>query len=165
MMEPKTQKHIRSYFLVKAYHYLWQLEQGVEAILKHGSDRLKLSVLGKMAEDCIATDKKKMHAKQELKEYWKRSLGADTDFGLFCNPEIGTLFIAGRLASQFLHDLDGRALGALSSGPYGILRGLGINESKAKKYINKLNKGWYLLLIRGQSFELDLLEDVLAELE
>ncbi|NNE77513.1 MAG: hypothetical protein HKN31_10630, partial [Pricia sp.] len=119
-MEPKTKKHLRNYFLVKAYHHLWQLEKAIEAIKENASSSLQLSVLGKMTEEYEATDKQTLRAKNDLKSYWEGLLGENTDFGHFYNPEIGTLFIAGRLASQFLHDLDGNVLGAIASGPYGI---------------------------------------------
>lgn len=162
-MEPKTKKPIRNSFLVKAYRHLWQVEKAIEAIKENASSSLQLSVLGKMTEECVAIDTQTLRTKNDLKGYWKGSLGENTDFGLFCNPEIGTLFIAGRLASQFLHDLDGNVLGAIASGPYGILRGLGTNKSNSKRYIKKLNKGWYLLLVRGQSYNLDVLEEILEQ--
>ena len=79
-------------------------------------------------QDCVLEDDKTLKTKKELQEFWRSYLGPTSEFGLFCNPDIGTLFIAGSLASQFSHDMYGKTLGEMHCGPYGILRGLGITE-------------------------------------
>ena len=131
-MRAKINTQKQKHFLIKSYRHLWQLEEVIEEIRKSATAALQLSVLGKLEQDCVSNDKEIIRAKNELKHYWKESLGPASDFGLFCNPAIGTLFIVGSLVSLFLHDIDGKVLGEMSSGPYGILRGLGIAE---KKYI------------------------------
>ena len=154
-MISKIHKQEHKRFLIKSYKYLWQLEEAIKGIRQITTKQPQLSVLGKFGEDCIADDKGIINSKKEMKRYWKGSLGANSHFGLFCNPEIGTLFIAGALVSQFLNDMDGKALGAITSGPYGILRGLGIKEKKATSYLKSLNNGDFLILIRGYDYELD----------
>lgn len=144
------QKH----FLIHSYQHLWQLEEAIQEINKKGTTQLQLSVLGKLTNDCISNHKEALKAKAELKRYWKGTLGIASDFGLFCNPEIGTLFIAGTLVSQFLSNLNGKALGEMASGPYGILRGLGISKNSAATFIEALNERHYLLIIRGYGFDL-----------
>ncbi|MFT6796850.1 MAG: hypothetical protein ACJART_001996 [Maribacter sp.] len=151
------QKH----FSIKSYQQLGQLEEVIQEIRKHTIVQLELSVLGKTAHGCVSHDKETEKAQKELKHYWEDSLGPTSDFGLFCNPELGTLFIAGSLASQFLNNMDGKALGEIRSGPYGILRGLGIAEKDATNYIKDLNEGYFLLILRGYNYELDIMEEVL----
>jgi len=68
------------------------------------------------------------------------------------------------LVSQFLHDMDGKALGAMDSGPYGILSGLGIALSEATDFLEKLDHGHFVLVVRGYDFELELLKSQLEEL-
>ncbi|SDE43978.1 hypothetical protein SAMN05421636_10572 [Pricia antarctica] len=164
-MRPKIQKQTKKHFFIKSYAHLWQLEDAIKVALKEGSERLSLSVLGKLAEHCISGDRKILDSKKQLKAYWRGSLGPNTDFGLFCNPEIGTLFIAGNLVSQFLHDLDGKALGTMSSGPYGILRGLGLPKDDAARYIKLLNEEHFLLMARGYCYQLDRLGEELEKLQ
>lgn len=163
-MRPKTHQQAKKHFFIQNYQYIWQLEGAIKVAQKEGSERLSLSVLGKLGESCISGDKKLLDSKNELKAYWKGSLGPNTDFGLFCNPEIGTLFIAGRLVSQFLHDVDGKALGTISSGPFAILRGLGLPKDDAAKYIRLLNEEHFLLMARGYRFQLDRLGEELEKL-
>ncbi len=160
-MKTKIIKAERKYFSIKSYQELGQLEEAIQDIRKNTIAQLELSVLGKIANGCVSNDKETQNAQKELKHYWKRSLGPTLDFGLFCNPELGTLFIAGSLASQFLNDMDGKALGELRSGPYGILRGLGISEKDATSYIKDLNEAYFLLILRGYDYELDSMEELL----
>lgn len=78
--------------------------------------------------------------------YWKHLLGPSTEFGLFFNEDIGTIFIVGPYSALFLQEVDGKKLGALSQGIYGILRGLGLSDQKTSEAIRKLGEGQYLLL-------------------
>lgn len=161
MMRSNIIKQQQKFFFIKNYRHLWQLEKAIQAIQKNATEQLQLSVLSKLGEDCISSDKELIAAKNDLKEYWKGSLGSTSDFGLFCNPEIGTLFIAGFLASQFLNDMDGKILGEMASGPYGILRGLGISGSEVSGFIKDLNEKSFLLILRGYRKELDSVREML----
>ncbi len=160
-MRTRTKEQEQKHFYIKSCQQLWQLEEAIQEIRKHAITQLQLSVLGKPVKDCVSNNKESLKAQKELKHYWKDSLGPTSDFGLFCNPGLGTLFIAGSLASQFLNDMDGKALGEMRSGPYGILRGLGIAEKNATSYIKDLNEAYFLLILRGYDYELDIMEELL----
>ena len=164
MMRSKIKKQEQKHFSIKSYQYLWQLEDAIKQIHTNALEQLQLSVLGQFGQECIANNKEIIKSRKALKGYWKGFLGANSHFGLFCNPEIGTLFIAGALVPQFLNDMDGKALGEITSGPYGILRGLGIEENKATGYLKTLNNGHFLMLIRGYDYELDKMTAVLESL-
>ncbi|WP_291871701.1 hypothetical protein [Maribacter sp.] len=161
MMRVEITKQKQKLFFIKSYQYLWQLEEVIQEICKNATPQLQLSVLGKLTQDCISNNKESIKDEKKLKNYWKGSLGATSDFGLFCNPEIGTLFIVGDLTHQFLHDMDGKPLGEMSSGSYGILRGLGISENNASMYIKDLNKDCFLLILRSYDFELDIMQELI----
>ncbi len=160
-IENKKQKS----FFIKSFNELWRLKKAIQEIRVNATTGLQLSVLGKFSKECVSNDSEALKAKKELKRYWKRSLGPASDFGIFCNPEIGTLFIAGSLVSQFLHDLDGKMLGEMPSGPYGILRGLGTTEKDTTNYIKDLDGSGYLLILRGYDAELDRTEALLKSLK
>lgn len=164
-MKTEIQIKQHKYSFIKSYQHLWHLEEAISTIRLHTTDQLQLSVLGKMAKACISTDKRILDSKKELKAYWKGLLGATSDFGLFCNPEIGTLFIAGTLVSQFLNDMDGKALGAMASGPYGILRGLGMAQNETTDLLKNLENDHFLMIVRGYDYELMLLKAQLESLE
>lgn len=155
-MKSEVSKQAKKHVFIRGFPYLWQLEEALGLIQKLPFSRhLQLSVLGKVSGRCINDDRKTLTSKEELKTYWRGSLGPGTDLGLFCNPEIGSLFIAGPLASQFLNDLDGKVLGEMASGPYGVLLGLGISKKNATSFLEALNQEYFLLMARGRAQQLD----------
>lgn len=154
-MRLKIKKQEKKHFFIKSYQHPWQLEEAINKIHTNASEQLQLSVLGQLGQKCIVNNKEIVKSGKAMKRYWKWALGTNSHFGIFCNPEIGTLFIAGTLVPQFLRDMDGKVLGEMTSGPYGILRGLGIEGSKATDYLKSLNNGHYLMLIRSYDYELD----------
>ena len=162
-MKSRVHKQVSRRFLIKDFHNKRIMEKSIKIIRKQSKDTLQLSVLGKMENDCLPPAKKLNGSIENIKENWKGLLGAETDFGLFSNPEVGNVFVCGPLVSLFLHDLDGKALGEMTAGPYGILRGLGISEKDVTYYLKKLIDSHYLLLIRGKDKELEEVENTLAK--
>lgn len=154
-----SQKHV----FFKAYQQLWQIEDAIKLIKEHSASKSQVSVLGKFTQKHFDSDKELEKVIKNMAAYWKRSLGNDMDFGSFYNPEIGYVFIVGSLTSMFLHKIDGKTLGAMSTGLYGILRGLGAYPFQAETYLKVLNSDDYLLIIRDFDNELELLEDVLKK--
>ncbi|TLP74267.1 hypothetical protein [Maribacter sp. ACAM166] len=133
----------------------------IETIKKKRLVNTQISVLGKI-DDSLVEDNSISRSKQkEFKEFWRQLLGSPADFGFFFNPEIGTIFIVGSLVSTFLQDVEGTKLGAMSVGPYGILRGLGIEPEHASSHIKILGKGGFILIIRGYDQDLLKLEEAL----
>lgn len=55
---------------------------------------------------------------------------------------------------MFLYDVNGNKLGALSGGTYGIPRGFGIGPTDTMDFLDKLDKGSYLVILRA--FEKDM---------
>ncbi|MFS4418136.1 hypothetical protein [Maribacter sp. 2307ULW6-5] len=85
-----------------------------------------------------------------LRARWEKVLGAKTSFGSFEHPELGTIVLAGPLSELFLQAVNGKKLAELTEGPYGILRGLGLDGETAREHIRALDKGEYLLLMREE---------------
>jgi hypothetical protein len=150
-----AKKHI----IPKIFAQLTQVERAIKHSTKTNGMDSQFTLLVKLGQTYNAERRLAEEKNKELKTYWRKLLGAKTDFGFFYNPEIGTIFIAGPLSELFLHDIDGKKLGALTEAPYGILRGLGISEPEAIDNIKKLNEGRYLLLVRMNRFDLKSLED------
>jgi hypothetical protein len=148
-----TQKHVH----FKTYQHLWQLEKELGRITSKKNIHLQISVLGKVSQDKedIAINKSK--EANTIRAYWKTHLVNSVKFGSFYNPEIGIVFIVGALASIFLHKVSGKPLAMMSAGPYGIFRGLGVSEAHTSLYLKMLNSGRYLLIIRGNENEIELL--------
>ncbi len=155
------QKHV----LLKAYSHLNQIDQALKIVRIKTAGDIQISVLGKKNFTLLKRGSKPFQNKKELKNYWTQALGMKTDFGFFSNPEIGTIFIAGPLTSMFMHDIDDKKLGAMTDGPYGILRGLGIDSEQSAEYIKILSKGGYLLMVRGYDSDLNRLKDALIPLD
>lgn len=152
-------KHVFS----KIYFDPLELMEAVEITSKESPADYELSILGK-TKNLLSTPNKdsisngiaiKTHAR------WIAKMGKE--FKFFFNPEIGDIFITGPLTSIFLNDLEGKYLGALSTGPFGILRGLGITRNKATDHLTALKNGGYLIIVRGYNHDLDILEKLLGE--
>lgn len=150
-LSDKTQKKIH----IKPYQHLWQLEKRLLNFTSYKELHIQISVLGKVIqfEEDRAINNQNMT--NTIKTYWKTLFDDSVNFGSFCNPEIGNVFIVGALASIFLQDINGKPLAMLSAGPYGIFRGLGAEETDASGYIKMLNSGCYLLIIRGNKNEIN----------
>lgn len=139
-----------------------RLMEAVEVIF-NGSADYELSILGKTKNLLSSPNKDSISNGIAIKTNAREIAKVGKKFDFFFNPDIGDIFITGPLSSIFLNDLKGKYLGALSTGPFGILRGLGISKNKATDYLTALKNGGYLLIVRGYDYELDILEDLLRE--
>ncbi|WP_188464441.1 hypothetical protein [Bizionia arctica] len=139
----------RNQFLVKSFQDMSQLHLAIDKCHDITKERLQFSVLEKckapIANDVVLCTQQF----QNLKTVLHNEFSAKSKSGLFFNPEIGTIFCIGNLSPFFLQEIDGKPLGALGTGVYGIIRGLGINEEDAKQNITELRQGNYLLFISG----------------
>lgn len=147
--DPK-QKHL----YIKGYEQLGLLKKALNSLKKQGFLGPHISVLGKV--DQFYHDKN-MEVTQNLdvlQTYWENMLTMAPLFGSLHNPEIGTIFSVGTITSIFFNKVDGKTLGMLSVGPYGILRGIGANEKQATHYLRLLTSGSYLLIVRDYDNEL-----------
>jgi len=161
MMKTRILKITKKGFLFKEYLQLLQLEKAVNIIKKNDPSNLQISILGKFIREHSNDEIESVSKRITIEGYWKDLLDSSTDFGFFSNLEMGTIFIAGALTSMFLHEVDGKALATMSTGPYGILRGLGASQLQTETYLKALNKGSYLLIVRGTDNKLKVLEDIL----
>lgn len=149
----------------KAYKQLSLLEDALKHIKEQGFTHFQISILGKVSQFYCDKESEISKDTETLKMYWGELLESTNNFGNFYNREIGNVFIAGTLAPTFLYKIDGKTLGMLSAGPYGILRGIGASETQATTQLELLNNGSYLLIFRGLANELENLKKVLKERE
>lgn len=158
--ENYNKKQKQGYF--KAYQHLSQLEKALRYIKKEGLLGLQISVLGSTTQFYLDKDIEFSKDLNAIKIYWKALLGDTFNFGSFYNPSIETVFIVGPLVSAFLNKINDKSLATLSSGPYGIFRGIGASEAQANRFLKLLGSGSYVLIIRG--FE-DEVEDYRKKIE
>jgi hypothetical protein len=147
----------------KEYANLSLLENSLKHLNKTDLTKFEISILGKVAQFYLDRDLKVSKDTDTLKIYWEKVLDNTIDFGILHNPELENIFIVGALASTFLYEVDGKALGMLSSGPYGILRGIGASEAQATSLIKTLNNGNFLLIFRGTETDLENYKRLLEE--
>jgi hypothetical protein len=136
----------RKYIAIKAFTELNEVEKAIVSYAK--TNNTQLALLIKLGQTLNTNAPLELEKIDELKAYWNKVMGSTAESGFFQNLEIGTVFVWGALSGIFLHNVNGKKLGAMTAGPYGILRGLGIEERLTTDYIKKLNKGHYLLLTR-----------------
>ncbi len=151
-------KHVFS----KIYYDPLLLLEAVNITFKESAD-YELSILGKTKNLLTIPNKDSISNGIAIKTHASEVAKVGKKFNFFFNPEIGDIFITGPLTSIFLNDLEGKYLGALSTGPYGILRGLGISKNIATDHLTALKDGGYLIIIRGYDHDLDILEKQLGE--
>jgi hypothetical protein len=149
---------------IKSYAEFLLVEKAVELINQNKNNHLQLSILGKIVEKNKVDKRKLIVAKEIIETKCKSLFEFPIDFGMLTNPEIGNIFITGFLVDTFLQEVEKKTIGSLSTGPYGILRGLGINSERTTFYINALEKGNYLLILRGYENEINPSIDLLDNL-
>lgn len=147
--------------LFKTYSALNSLNKTLNLIREKEISNLELCILGKTDSNFLEI-KDSTKALVDLENNWKTYEGNLSKFKFLHNPKIGKIFIVGFLESMFLNDLEGKKLGSMSVGPYGILRGLGASQLEANEIIKALTEGSYLLIVRGYHNELDALEAALS---
>ncbi|MBU2945299.1 hypothetical protein [Zobellia uliginosa] len=159
MNVPKTEQ--KQVFL-KSYSQIVALAEALKIVRQLDLNQMSVSVIGNLGEDYINDDSGLTTVTDELQLFFKGILGGSTDFDTFYNPELGRLFVVGFLVSTFKNTVGKRAIGVLSGGPYGILRGLGVKEAEAVSSVKKLNDGTYLLVARGDRRTIDKLQKELT---
>jgi len=150
-------KHVFSKIYLDSFHIL----EAAEIIINESAD-YELSILGKTNILNSAQNKGQINTGIVIKDHLSKLTKVVMECDYFYNPEMGYIFVIGPLTSIFLNDLEGKTLGAISAGPYGILRGLGISQSEASVHIKALKKGGYLLIARGYNDDIDILENILG---
>ena len=145
-MEAKIINTVKPHVFFKTIARLIFVERWVEFLAENVSDA-HVTVMFKLGQgDLDKLDS--VVLKSKLERYWKEVLGPKTEVGQFYNQEIGTVFIAGPYAAMFVQEVNGKKLGALSEGLFGILRGMGLDRQETYKAIEKLREGQYLVLGR-----------------
>lgn len=145
----------------KAFQELPHLESALEQIKEKNTSEFQVTILGKVTQFYSDKDIEIPKNTSFIKAYWKDLLGKTVNFGQFYNPESGSIFIVGPLVSTFLQKINGKSLATLSSGPYGIFRGIGVTETQATTYLKLLDSGHYLLILRGFEDEIQKLDMIL----
>ena len=147
---------------IKSYGQIFELENALKVIQGMDFNKISISVIGNLGDVYANNPEGLAIEESRLQNFFKELLNTDIDFDSFYNPEMGQLFVVGFLVATFLNPVGKRAIGSLSGGPYGILRGLGVSEVTATSSVKKLNDHKYLLVARAGSFEIEKLEDSLG---
>ena len=157
MVTKSVYKQVFSKIYLDSFHIL----EAAEIIINESAD-YELSILGKTNILNSSQNKGQINTGIAIKDHLSKLTKVVMECDYFYNPEIGYIFVIGPLTSIFLNDLEGKTLGAISAGPYGILRGLGISPKEATAHIKALKKGGYSLIARGYNNDIDTLENILG---
>lgn len=152
-------------FYIRVVDSLHQVETAADLIKDTISPSLEFSILGKLEAHQFNNKKVLVEKRRALRAYWRSLFGKETDIGFFSHPHIGHVYIIGPLVPMFLYDVSGNKLGSLSGGTYGILRGFGIGPKDAMYFLDKLDKGRYLIILRTFEEEMNGLKQMLNELD
>lgn len=158
VMKKKVLDKERRFVYLKAFDCLTDTESAIRIVV-NSTLNIQLSVLSKIHDELGDEDK----TIQELtSQYWENSLGTHTGFGILTSPDIGNYFIAGTLADLFLQEIDGKPIGEMNTGVYGILRGLGFHQNTVDIFLKDLLAGQYLLISRGMNAQIDDIQNLLG---
>jgi len=158
-MNFKRQKANPKRVFLKSYIDFQSIEIALKIIKEHKNKNLQISVIGKFKQTKLNDVKNLVSIENVIENRYKKLFESSKGYEILSNPEIGTIFITGFLASLFSQEVELKKIGSMSTGPFGILRGLGIDEEKVTHSIKILNKGNYLLILRGDENELTTIED------
>ena len=75
--------------------------------------------------------------------------------GTLAIPGVGPILLAGEVATALATTAAGAGIGAAAGGLIGALIGLGIPEEKAKIYNDRVSGGSFLVMVTGNSYEVD----------
>lgn len=151
----------RIYF--EAYAHLSLLENAINHIKEKDVTNFQISIVGKISKFHLDKDMEVSENTDAIEMYWGKIFNNSLAYGSLYNPQMGEIFIVGTLASSFLYEIDGKTLGMLSAGPYGILRGIGGSERQVTTHLKMLNNGSYLLIFRGSEADLENYKRILEE--
>ena len=81
--------------------------------------------------------------------------------GALAIPGVGPIMVAGELATVLTTTVAGGAIGAAAGGLVGALIGLGIPEERARVYSDRVDRGDYLVIVKGSDEEIARAEAIL----
>ena len=157
-MKSKINETKQKRVLLKSYSKFQQIEQAIQTLKVSNNTNLQISIIGKFDDNGLDDAKTLIALEEDMETKCKALFEYPIDFGILSNPVIGSLFITGFLVSLFLQEIELKEIGAMLTGPYGILRGLGIDKDNAQTYLKALHDGDYLMIIRGFDNELNQFE-------
>jgi len=145
---------------IKDYSDFNQIEKALFNLTHNKNFISQFSIIGKLSDENYPTQRF-TNGRFLIEDRLKKVLDTSIHYGKVVNSKIGTLIITGFLASYFLQEVEGRTLGSLSEGPYGIIRGLGFSNEETVYFIKAVDAGHFLLLIRDYQYRLNELKKTL----
>lgn len=156
---------MRSTIFFKVFELFSQIENTLKTAESLGIPNSEFSVL-KILDTTLPYQSKQwfdMMGQQELDS--NKLLGTGASLGIFKSQEYGLILISGSLASLFLYNVEGKALGELSTGIYGVFRGLGITQESLDLQLNVFKQDSYMLVARTDENLLTKLESLLLDFD
>jgi hypothetical protein len=157
----KTQETQHKDVILQSYPEFQQIEKAINILKKNKNINLQVTIIGKLNDDNLDDELNEIDLEKSMEKKCLALFDFPVDFGILSNPEIGSIFIAGFLASMFLQEVEHKKIGAMLTGPYGILRGLGIDRERTSFYLKTLHQGNYLIILRGYDAEINEMKDKL----
>ncbi|SDS24127.1 hypothetical protein SAMN05216503_2425 [Polaribacter sp. KT25b] len=151
----KTPEAQHKEVILKSYPEFQQIEKAVNILKKLKNNNLQVTIIGKLDEENLDDKLNEINLEKSMEKKCLALFEPPLDFGILSNPNIGTIFIAGFLVSMFLQEVEHKKIGVMLTGPFGILRGLGINKERTSFYLEALHRGNYLFIVRGYDTEIN----------
>ena len=163
-METKNPNIEQKQIFFKVYQNLLQLENAIQIIKeKDSNSKLQISILVKITKNNSTKEKISKATIDVMKMDCEKILGDTVAFGSFYDSNIGEVFIVGALAPIFLYKIGGKVLAEMSTGIYGVLRGLGASRIDTEVFLKHINTRSCILIMRGYDYDFELVEDVLIK--
>ncbi len=149
----KVQKRI----FLKVFEQFSELEKTMNKLKIQGISTENLTILKKMDLALIYASQTQPEI-EKLEFQYENIFEAPVKTGIIKSQEFGTIFIGGNLTSIFLYEVKGKPIGEMSTGIYGVLRGLGATRANLNLQLNSFQKQPFMLIVRAE-------ESLVAKLE
>ena len=163
-MKSKIEETKQRRVFLKIYPNFQLIKKAGKILKENIENNLQVSILGKLPKKNLKNNKELITAEDAIITNYKAIFKTPINYGIISNSEIGNIYIVGSFTPMFLQEINGKKIGSMPTGPYSILRGLGIDNEKVNTYLNALKNGNYLLILRGYKNKLEQLEDRLMNL-
>jgi len=163
MTKSKTPEKKQRRTILRSFTAFNEVEKVISILQKINDLNIEVSLLGPLTETKRYSEKSLSDLELEIKTRCEELFESPLHFGTVSNPEIGSVFITGAFAPIFLQEINEKKIGSMSTGPYSILRGLGIDQERVTAYLKALTNGNYVIIFRGYDEELYQLKEALND--
>ncbi len=135
---------------LKVFKQFSQLEKAIQFAKNQGIFLTNLTIVKRLSLMYLLDSKAGVLELEKLKFQCERIVRVPIKSGIIISQEFGTIFIAGKLTPMFLYEVKGKPIGEMSTGIYGVLRGLGVTQANLDLQLDAFKRDSFMLIVREE---------------